>query len=190
MTRDKDFKRRVRETAARTGRSYASARNALLAKTEQARGKDSISLKVISKPELGLHFGVPEGWEEFPPVLSNSPYEVTRFARQDHAAHMCVVFRMPGSDGLDPKGMAERAQAKQKAKGFDNFRLTRVEVGERPGVLLSFDKKTDRGAWTAREYFVSVGSLVYCLGLGTGDADGDELTFDAMAEHFVITDRP
>lgn len=148
---------------------------------------EDTSFKLISKPDLGFTVGVPVGWAEFPPVLSSSPYEVARFAYRDHTNHMCIVFRMPGSPGLDPRGTAEQAQAGLKAKGYGNSALTRVDVGGRPGVLLTFDKTTAAGTWSAREYFVSAGSLVYCLGLGSGDLAADAASFDAMAARFELT---
>ena len=145
------------------------------------------ALKRVSKPDAGFIVGVPEGWAEFASVLSHSPYEVARFAYRDHADHLCIVFRLPGSPGLDPRGTAERSRAALYRKGFGNFVLRKVDVGRRAGVRLTFDKTTEAGVWSSREYFVSAGSLVYCLGLGTGDPEGDAATFDAMAAEFEVT---
>jgi hypothetical protein len=100
---------------------------------------------------------------------------------------MCIVFRLPGSPGLDPRGTAERSQAALTKKGFGNFALTKADVGTRAGVRLTFDKPTETGVWASREYFVTAGSLVYCLGLASGDPDGDATTFDAVAAQFEIT---
>jgi hypothetical protein len=189
MTREKDFKRMVREYASRTGRSYSSARRILVArKGEGAATKaQAAAFKTISRPKLGFTLSVPEAWAEFPALISNSAYEVARFAYRDHASHMCIVFRMPGSPGLDPRGTAQQALARQQSQGFGNFVLTEATVGKRAGILLTFDRKTEAGTWAAREYFVSAGSLVYCLGLGSGDAEGDAAVFDAMAAAFAVT---
>jgi hypothetical protein len=148
---------------------------------------ETTTFKLISKPEAGFNVRVPEGWAEFPPVLSHSPYEVARFAYRDHADHLCIVFRLPGSPGLDPRGTAERSQAALGKKGFGNFVLTKADVGRRPGVRLTFDKTTEAGVWASREYFVSAGSLVYCLGLASGDPAGDAETFDEVAAQFEVT---
>jgi hypothetical protein len=187
MTQDKDFKRAVREYALRTGRSYASARRILSSRSRGGAAMENVSLLAISKPDFGFTVRVPAGWSEFPPVLSSSAYEVARFAYRDHTNHMCIVFRMPGSPGLDPRGTAEQAKVSQGRRGFGNFALTEVEVGRRPGVRLTFEKHTEIGVWAAREYFVSAGSLVYCLGLASGDPKGDAEVFDAMAAEFEIT---
>jgi len=186
MTKEKDFKRAVRDYALRTGRSYASARHLLLTRSQGGAAMETISLKLITKPEPGFTVGVPEGWSEFPPVLSSSAYEVARFAYRDETNHMCIVFRMPGSPGLDPRGTAEQAQVQQKKRGYQNFAIAQVQIGSRAGVCLTFDKTTDLGLWAAREYFVTAGSLVYCLGLGSGDPKGDAEVFDAMAAKFEI----
>lgn len=165
MTRQKDFKRTVREHAARTGRSYADARRLLLARTQgdaamnDTTATHDTTFKKVSKKEHGFTLAVPEAW---------------------------AVFRMPGSPGLHPRGTAEQAQARQRAQGFDNFVLDELDVGGRPGVRLTFDKKTAQGPWFAREYFVSAGSLVYCLGLASGDPQGDAALFDAMAARFEV----
>jgi hypothetical protein len=186
MTQDKDFKREVRAYALRTGRSYASARRLLLSRSRGGAAMESVAFKLISKQEAGFAVRVPEGWSEFPPVLSHSPFEVARFAYRDHTDHVCIVFRLPGSPGLDPRGTAERSQAALTKKGFGNFALTKADVGSRPGVRLTFDKPTETGVWASREYLVTAGSLVYCLGLASGDPEGDAATFDAVAAQFEV----
>jgi hypothetical protein len=148
---------------------------------------ETVSFKAISKPDFGFTVRVPAGWSEFPPVLSSSAYEVARFAYQDHTNHMCIVFRLPGSPGLDPRFSAKQAEVSQRRRGFGNFVTDDVEVGRRAGVRLTFDKKSEIGVWAAREYFVAAGSLVYCLGLASGDPSGDAALFDAMAGEFEIT---
>ena len=186
MTDEKDFKRKVREYASRTGRSYASARHLLLSRSRGDTPMNTLTFKQVYKQEFGFTVSLPEDWSEFPALLSNSPYEVARFACRDHTSHVCLVFRMPGSRGLHPRGTAEQAQARQKSQGFDNFVLTDVDVAGRPGVLLTFDKPVQSGRWAAREYFVTVGSLVYCLGLASGDPQGDASLFDSMAAQFEV----
>lgn len=80
------------------------------------------------------------------------------------------------------------AQARQRRQGFDNFVLDACKVGGRPGVRLTFDKKTAAGPWAAREHFVLAGSRVYVLGLASGDPAGDEPVFEAMAARFEVGD--
>ena len=188
MTRKKDFKRVVRDYAARTGRSYAGARNLLLSRSRGDLAMNDVTLQSISKPELGFTVAIPQGWSEFPPILSNSPYEIARFASRDHTYHLGIVFRMPGSPGLNVRVPAEEAQSRQRRQGFGNFALDEGQVGGRPGVRLTFDKTTPGGPWAAREYFVAAGSRVYVLGLASGDPKGDESVFESMAARFEVID--
>ncbi|HEX4454322.1 MAG TPA: hypothetical protein VH143_25840 [Kofleriaceae bacterium] len=136
-------------------------------------------MQKITKPDHGFTVAIPDGWAEFPPMLTNSPYEVARFARRDHANHLCLVFRSPGND---PRKRAEAARARLATTGYDGFVLDDAALGARPGVQLS----CTRGAWAVREYFVSVNDLVYCLGLGSSDPAGDAAAFDAMTAAFDI----
>ena len=181
MTHDKDFKRKVREHARRTGRSYASVHRRFSRHREKM-----MQLEQITKQ--GFTVAVPNGWAEFPPILTNSPYEVARFARRDHTNHLCLVFRSPGSSGLDPRVHAERVRAHLATSGYDNFELEDAVLGARAGVRLTFDKPLATGIWAVREYFVNVNELVYCLGLGSGDPAGDAAIFDAMTAAFEIAD--
>ena len=149
---------------------------------------NDVTFQSISKPELGFTLAIPPGWSEFPALLSNSPYEVARFACRDHTHHLGIVFRMPGSPGLDVRVPATEAQARQRRQGFDHFVLDEVDVGGRRGLRMTFDKKTVAGPWAAREYFVAAGSRVYVLGLASGDPEGDAAIFESMAARFEVND--
>ena len=142
--------------------------------------------KLVPKPQLGFTVPVPDGWAEFPPITSNSPYEVARFARRDHTHHLCVVFRMPGSAALDPRTPAEDARVRLTASGYGNFAIDDARVAGRAGVRLTCDKARDSGVWAARLYFVSAGDLVFCLGLGSGDPAGDAPLFESMSAAFEV----
>jgi hypothetical protein len=183
MTHDKDFKRKVRDHARRTGRSYASVHRRFSRHREKM-----MQLEQITKQ--GFTVAVPHGWAEFPPMSANSPYEVARFARRDHANHLCLVFRMPGSRGLDPRTPAEAARARLEASGFGNFALADAAIGARTGARIDFDKPIDAGTWTVREYFVSADDVVYCLALGSSDPAGDAAAFDAMVDAFEVGTAP
>jgi hypothetical protein len=177
MTHDKDFKRRVREHARRTGRSYASVHRRF------SRQRGEMTMQQFTKS--GFTIAVPEGWAEFPPVPTNSPYEVARFARRDHAQHLCLVFRSPGSDARE---RAEAARERLEASGYGNFVLDDATLGARAAVRLRFDKPFGSGVWAVREYFIGATDVVYCLGLGSSDPAGDAAAFDSMCAAFEIAD--
>jgi hypothetical protein len=187
MTQHKDFKRKVREHARRTGRSYSDARRLLLTNGEDGRVMNAPPFERHVDPRYGFSVALPAGWNEFPPDPGNSPYEVGRWLAVDHTNHVCLVFRMPGRPGLSARDAAERSKARLEARGFLGFTLSSEKVAGRPGVSMTFHKPQDGGGtWSAREYFVSAGSLVYCLGLASGDREGDAALFDRVAAEFAI----
>jgi hypothetical protein len=187
MTQDKDKKRKVREYARRTGRSYSDARRLLLSDSERGKAMTTSTFKRFFDTRYGFGVSLPDGWNEFPPDPTNSAYEVARFLRLDPTHQICLVFRMPGRAGLSPRDPAERSRARLARKGFQDFVLTDVEIASRPGVLLSCGKpRPGERSWSAREYFVSVGELVYVFGLASGDAGGDAELFDRIAARFEV----
>jgi hypothetical protein len=192
MTKKKDFKRKVREHAARTGHSYASARRILLTRhgehSPTTPANEEVSMfHRIEKSEFGFAIALPDGWSEFPRPFSDSPFEVARFACRDDVNHICIVYRMPGSRDPHLRGLAERSMDKLVRKGFGHFVLAEATVGGRSGLVLTFDKPADKdGVWAAREYFVAGRNLVYCLGLGSGDPARDAAVFDGIASRFEV----
>jgi hypothetical protein len=101
-------------------------------------------------------------------------------------SHLCIVFRMPGSRDPRLRSVAERSRSRLCRRGYDNFAFTEVGVGGQPGLMLSFDKKTEEGVWAAREYFVAGKNLVYCLGLASGDPARAASVFDGIASRFEV----
>jgi hypothetical protein len=177
MTTKKDFKRKVRDHAARTGRSYASARRLLLTRKEgdapmTPEDHETHSFHRVDKPDLGFAVALPDGWSEFPRPFSDSPFEVARFACRDDVSHLCIVFRMPGSRDPRLRSVAERSRSRLCRRGYDNFAFTEVGVGGQPGLMLSFDKKTEEGVW--------------CLGLASGDPARAASVFDGIASRFEV----
>jgi hypothetical protein len=187
MTREKDFKRKVRDEARRTGRSYADARRLLLDTRPGGPAMTESQKTTTNNPRFGYSLTLPAGYHEFPADSTHSPWEVARFLRRDHTSHLCLVFRMPGRVGLDAREPALRSKARLEAKGFVDFALSEVELGKRHGTLLTFQRSADnKEPWSAREYFVTAGSLIYCLGLGSGDRSGDAEVFDRIAQSFEV----
>jgi hypothetical protein len=189
MTRERDFKRKVRGLVRLTGRSYADARRLLLEKNQGGHAMTESQWTTMNNPRFGYSLALPAGYHEFPADPSHSPWEVARFLQRDHTSHLCLVFRMPGRIGLDPRESAERSRMRLEAKGFVDFAFSEVDMGARRGTLLTFQKpKENAELWSAREYFVTAGSLVYCLGLGTGDRSGDAEVFDRIARGFEVAE--
>jgi hypothetical protein len=187
LTSEKDFKHLVRLRAAKTGESYALARNRLLYRAHGGAGMELIELRRIEKADLGFAIHVPDDWQEFPPQLTNSPFEVARFHYRDGGRHVCLVFRHPGSTGLDPHVPAEEERGILERKSFEHFSFEDLEISGRSAVRMDFDRADlPIGMWWAREYFVVARNLVYILGLGSTDIADDQAVFDEMAKRFEV----
>lgn len=56
-------------------------------------------MKRYESAEWNFALDIPKGWHSFPPVASNSPLEVIRFASKEDGTHLVIIFRGP----RDPK---------------------------------------------------------------------------------------
>jgi hypothetical protein len=177
MTANKHFKRRVRERARRTGESYTAA----LRHLRRDNAKEFLmQWQRVEKPDFGYAVHIPQGWDERPPDLKNSPWETARFGDQADRRHTVIVFRHPTAHS--PAEVAERARTTLEARGFADFEVTDTEVAGRPGARLDCAKQDAGRVWAVREYFVSHGDVVFCLGCGSAVPDEDHEMFTAMAE--------
>jgi hypothetical protein len=187
LTSEKDFKRLVRFRAAKTGESYALARTRLRYSARGGVEMDQSAFRRVEKTDLGFAVHVPDDWPEFPPQPTNSPFEVARFHYRDGERHVCLIFRHPGSSGLDPHVPAQEERTILDRKGFEHFSFEDLEISGRPAVRMDFDRADlPIGMWWAREYFVVARNLVYILGVGSTDIDGDQDLFNQMATRFEV----
>jgi hypothetical protein len=100
---------------------------------------------------------------------------------------VCLVFRHPGSTGLDPHTPAQEESVILEQKSFEHFSFEDVDISGRPAVRMDFDRADlPIGMWWAREYFVVARNLVYILGVGSTDITGDQDLFDEMARRFEV----
>src|SRR5207249_4878054 len=64
---------------------------------------------------------IPKRWNSFPPVPTNSPNEVIRFASQEDGTHLLIIFREPHDPKQPLKAASDRAQPILAKHGFGNF---------------------------------------------------------------------
>ena len=148
MTRDADFKRRVRARMARTGESYATARAQLLGRADElhvTNGESTVgelSRTGLAGRILPWRDALHEG-----PVLPG-PDAVRRAARNEFLGIPVAVFEArdreldthPGAfvlwfeaDLYDQLQIVE-ILARLAARGVDPERITLIQVGEVPGI--------------------------------------------------------
>lgn len=147
-------------------------------------------MKRYKSEEWNFAIDVPKRWNAFPPVSSNSPYEVIRFLSHEDGTNTLIIFRIPYDPAVSLRKFVEGPRKILADAGFENFVFGEATIGSRPVVTLDFDKPKDGGTWSCREYYIADGTLVYSLGFGTSNKDAMFDLFNRMAKSFEIAAEP
>jgi hypothetical protein len=185
MTANKHFKRQVRERAHRTGESYTAALRHLRRDNAEER---LMQWHRIEKPDFGYAVQIPQGWDERPPNLKNSPFETARFVDPADRRHSVIVFRAMPRPGLTARKLAEQVQASLEAYGFGDFLIAAAQVAGQPGARLDCAQHDAGRVWAVRQYIVIRGTDRFVLGCGSSVPAEDDSLFTAMAERFELLD--
>jgi hypothetical protein len=178
----------LEEVAKRHG--YNGWRACVAAFSDAALSESTLNpfeLKRYRNSEWGFSLNVPARWNSFPVVLTNSPWEVMRFASHEDGFHNLIVFREPYDPKQSPEEHSKLIQEVLEKQGFSNFVSGKATIGSKTIVTLDFDKAFEASIWSCRHYFMIDGStLAYVLGFGsTKWADMNDL-FGGMAQSFSI----
>jgi DNA-binding transcriptional MerR regulator len=147
---------------------------------------DMIKMKHYESSQWHFALDIPERWNSFPPVSSNSPAEVIRFQSHECGNHILIIFRHP-CDPMQPmRSRSEQVRQQLAGKGFGNFVSGATTLGTRSALTLDFDRPQGDGTWSCRHCFVTQGTLAYTLGFGTTDKAGMFKLFDRIAGTFEI----
>lgn len=169
--------------AAGSGRSYCSSGRAYQAINSPM---NTTEMKRYKSPEWNFALDIPTRWNSFPPVPTNSPNEVIRFASHEDGTHLLIIFRLPHDPKKSLKEHAEEVQLILASHGFGNFSTAETIIKSRAALMLEFDRPKGDGTWSCREYFVAEGTLGYTLGFGTTNKTGMFELYDRMAKSFEI----
>ena len=143
-------------------------------------------MKQYESSEWHFALDIPKRWHSMPPVSTNSPNEVMRFASKEDGTHLLIVFREIHGPTETLKEISNRVQQILAKHGFGNFVCAETTVGSNVAATLDFDRPQDGGTWSCRHYFLADGTLRYTLGFGTSRrADMFDL-YDRMAKSFRI----
>jgi hypothetical protein len=148
---------------------------------------NTTEMKRYRSAEWNFALDIPRRWHSFPPVSSNSPLEVIRFASKEDGTHLVIIFRGPRDPQTPLKEACDQAQQILSKQGFGNFTTTETAIGSRAALLLEFDRPQGGGTWSCREYFLADGTLQYTLGFGTTNKDGMFELYDRMAKSFEFS---
>jgi len=185
MTAGKNFKRRVRERARRTGESYTAALRHLRS-SEQTVEVSAVNWQRVEKTTYGYAVLVPEGWVEREADLRNSPWETARFVDPADRRHSVIVFRSPLRPRSTAADMARRAETSLASVGFGELAIADAEWAGRAGVRLDCAKRDAGRVWAVREYFAVTDGVGFCLGCGSAAPEEDEPLFAEMARTFEV----
>ena len=177
---------------------------AIVAATARPRalGADSVQVdKAAAKSQMGptemkpyrslewnFALDIPKDWNAFPPVSSNSPYEVIRFESWGNGyKNLLIVFRQPLRPDESPGAWSAKVQTVLARGAFGNFVTGKTTIGSREVVTLDFDKPSSGGkTWYCRQYFIVDGPLGYDLGFGTENRAEMFDLYDHMAKSFQM----
>ena len=173
---------------------------------------NTTDMKRYKSAEWNFALDIPRRWNSFPPVSSNSPLEVIRFASKEDGTHLVIIFRGPRDPKQPLKEVCDQAQRILVKQRFGNFTTTETTIGSRAALLLEFDKPHGEGrgrwgrwgrlfgrrrqlwrrgrggtTWSCREYFLAEGPLQYILGFGTTNKDGMFELYDRMTRSFEFS---
>jgi hypothetical protein len=100
---------------------------------------------------------------------------------------MLIVFKMP-SRGMTAAQVADAAQQKLAAHGFEEFTSAETTFAGRPGVALDFVTRNADGEVTrrTREYFAVRGNAAFVLGLGSPSWEEHLPLIEQIAARFEL----
>ncbi len=148
---------------------------------------NTTEMKRYKSSEWNFALDIPKGWHAFPPVSSNSPAEVIRFASKEEGNHLVIIFRWARDPKKTLREGCEQVQQILTGKGFANFFTSETTIGTRAALMMEFDRAQDGGTWSCREYFLAEGTLHYALGFGTNNKDRMFELYDCMAKSFEFS---
>jgi hypothetical protein len=141
---------------------------------------NSTDMKHYESSEWNFAVDIPRRGNSFPPVPTNSPNEVIRFASREDGTHILIIFRQPQDPKRSLKEISDQVQQVLAGIGFRNFATAETTLGSRAALTLDFDKPQGDGTWSCRHYFVAEGTLGYTLGFGTTNKAGMFALYDRM----------
>ena len=138
--------------------------------------------------EWKIGLDVPKGWNRFPPVMANSPFEVVRFGTGENGYEILIVFRNQIDSQSGLAGHITAVEEVLKKAGFGNFVTGQITIGSRQVTTLDFSRTNPEGVtWSCRHYMFVDGSLIYTLGFGSNAKPDTVLAQEeSMAKSFTF----
>lgn len=135
----------------------------------------------------GAVLHVPAGWEALPPVPANGP-EILRAT--GGRGRSLIVFKVP-ANAMTAAQVADIAQEKLAAHGYDDFTRAEVTFAGQSGMALDFvTRRSSNGAviHRTREYFAVRGNAAFVLGMGSTTWAEHLPLIEQIAARFELAD--
>jgi hypothetical protein len=159
------------------------------AETSQDTDVKPVEMRHYKSAEWNFELDVPQTWNRFPPVSSNSPFEVTRFLSNENGVHNLIVFRNPYDPAKGVSAYVDQSEQSNEKAGFANFIRGETTIGSKAVMTLQKDMTLKDGKrWYTRQYFITDGTVIYVLGFGTTNPDVMFPIDDRVAKTFVAND--
>ncbi len=105
---------------------------------------NTTEMKRYKSTEWNFTLDIPKRWHAFPPVSSNSPAEVIRFASKEEGNHLVIIFRWARDPKKSLQEGCEHVQQILTGKGFANFSTIETTIGTRAALMKEFDRPGGR----------------------------------------------
>ncbi len=165
------------------GREIAAVRE------DSASSRNASDMQRYRSPDGTFALDIPTHWRPFPPVRTNSPFEVIRFASYRDGSHLLIIFRGRFGPRQTLDERCAHVQSILRDKGFGNFASADTAIGPRAARTLDFDRPQGSATWSCREYFLTEGRVTYTLGFGTTNKAGMFDLYDRIAQSFEILEQ-
>ena len=101
--------------------------------------------------QWNFELDIPKGWNSFPPVPTNSPAEVIRFASNEDGTHLFdASSRFPHDPKQSLKQASDQGATDSGQPGLRQLATSETTIGSRAALRLDFDKPKDGGTWSCR----------------------------------------
>jgi Glyoxalase superfamily protein len=144
-------------------------------------------MKQYRSAEWNFAIDYPAHWNIFPPVSSNSAYEVIRLASAEEGDfHLVIVFRLPRDPKQTMTAWLASIQEQLELKDFGNFKIGEARTADIIFTTLDFDKPKDGRIWSCRHHLVEAGTLKYIIGFGSNAPEKIVGIRDRMVQSFAV----
>src|SRR5580765_3892059 len=109
---------------------------------------NTTDMKCYKSSEWNFTLDIPKRWNSFPPVPTNTPNEVIRFASQEDGTHLLIIFRDPHDPKQPLKEISDAVQQILATHGFANFVAAETTIRSRAALTLDFDRPKDGETWS------------------------------------------